>query len=186
MNRLRKRFRVGTFLWIALIWVFLMGEFTWLNLLAAVVVGFLIVLLLPLPPMPLDSVALRPSQLLSLLWFWITGLVRGSISVAWLAVRPAAPPPAGLIVVPMRVETELAMFVGLVLYNLQPGGTVTDVDLGNRRWVIHLIDAHSPQKIAQERQKVADLEQQLIAAFEGDPQEERTDTWRLPRYRKGD
>ncbi len=178
MNRLKKRFRLGAFLWIALVWFFLMGEFSWLNLLAAVVVGFLIVVLLPLPPMPLEHVAFRPAQILSLLWFWITGLISGSISVAWLAMRPAAPPPTGLIVVPMRLETELAMFVGLVLYNLQPGGTVTDVDLSNRRWVIHLIDAQTPEKVEQERQKVADLEKRLIATFEGGSGPRSADTGR--------
>lgn len=167
MRSLKNRFRVGTFFWIMLVWLLLMGELTWLNLLAAAGVGALIVLLLPLPPAPVEHVVFRPVAIAKLLGFWLAGLVSSSVKVAWLALRPAQPPRTGIISMPMRLETEFAMFVGMVLYNLQPGGTITDIDLTNRRWLIHLIDAATPETIVTERAKVEALEKRLIETFEG-------------------
>ena len=66
----------------------------------------------------------------------------------------------------MRVESELILAFGTTLYNLQPGGTVTDIDVGNREWTVHLLKAESQSEIDQARAAVAMLEKRLIAAFE--------------------
>ena len=53
-----------------------------------------------------------------------------------------------------------------MLYNLQPGGTVTDIDIANRMWTIHVLDADDEEDLRREIQNVADLEATLIHTFE--------------------
>lgn len=52
------------------------------------------------------------------------------------------------------------------LYNLQPGGTVTDIDIANRMLTIHILDAASEAEIEKEVANVAQLEASMIEIFE--------------------
>ena len=66
----------------------------------------------------------------------------------------------------MRVESELVMYLATSAYNLQPGGSVTDLDIANREWTIHVLDADTPADIQREIDNVAKLERQMIEIFE--------------------
>jgi len=59
------------------------------------------------------------------------------------------------------------LYLATCAYNLQPGGTVTDIDLANREWTVHILDADSDAAIAREIENVQKLERQMIAIFEG-------------------
>ena len=91
---------------------------------------------------------------------------KASVKVAWLALRPQEPPKTAILNVPMRVQNDLVLSFATVLYNLQPGGSVTDIDIANRMRTVHVLDAASPDAIKNEIQNVADLERNLIHVFE--------------------
>ena len=57
-------------------------------------------------------------------------------------------------------------YLATCAYNLQPGGTITDIDLANREWTIHVLDASTPADIEREIANVATLERQMIGIFE--------------------
>lgn len=166
MTSLNRRFRPLGLLWLTAMWCLLYGEITVANIAAGLAIGIVIQLVFPLPALPLQAVNVDWGELIKLLWMFVTGLISGAISVSWLAIRPAAPPKSAILTAPMRVESDFAMVTGVSLYNLQPGGTVLDLDLATHTWTVHLLDASTPAKIEQGLADIAELERHLIATFE--------------------
>ena len=97
---------------------------------------------------------------------WLRDLAVASTKVAWLALRPAEPPRNAILNVPMRLSSELVLYFATCAYNLQPGGSVTDINLADREWTIHVLDADNEQAIEREIANVAKLERQMIEIFE--------------------
>ncbi|ANE04906.1 Na+/H+ antiporter subunit E [Corynebacterium crudilactis] len=166
MNGFKRRFRPLFILALTLMWVMLMAEFTWANFIGGFLVASAIVLFLPLPSMPIENISIRWGSFILLILNWFKDLAVASVKVAWLALRPADPPHTAILQVPMRVQNDLVLSFATVLYNLQPGGTVTDIDIANRMWTIHVLDADDDEDIQREIQNVADLESNLIHTFE--------------------
>lgn len=162
----KRRFRPFFILWLTFMWIMLMGEFSWANLIGGFLVAVAIVLFLPLPAMPTGNISIRWGALILLLLTWLWDLAQASVKVAWLALRPQAPPRTAILNVPMRVQNDLVLSFATVLYNLQPGGSVTDIDIANRMWTIHVLDADSSEAIENEIHNVATLERNLIHVFE--------------------
>ncbi|MDO5511677.1 Na+/H+ antiporter subunit E [Corynebacterium sp.] len=163
---IRRRFRPWFIVWITLMWCLLMGEFTWANLISGLLVGSLIVFGLPLPAMPITGLSVNWGLLIVHMLGWFKDLAVASVKVAWLALRPAGPPKSAIVKVPMRVSNELVLSFATVLYNLQPGGAVCDIDIANRTWTVHLLDADNERALAREIETIATLERRMIRIFE--------------------
>lgn len=161
------RFRPLTVAWLAFMWVLLMGELTWGNALAGVLLGLVIVLGLPLPRVPRSGNRVNWWKLLGFIGEWTWDLLAASAKVAWLSLRRADPPKNAILRVPMRLDNELVLYLATCAYNLQPGGAVTDIDLANREWTIHVLDADTDADIEREIANVQKLERQMIDIFEG-------------------
>ncbi|WKD58677.1 Na+/H+ antiporter subunit E [Corynebacterium caspium] len=167
LQGVKRRFHAPMVLWITVMWIALNGEISWGNGLAGFLIGAGVVLLLPLPDPPIPATATINWTLFGrylLHWFW--QLIRASFEVAWISIRPQKPPQAAIITAPMRVDNELVLALATALYNLQPGGSVTDIDIANRTWTCHLLRADSEAQIAKEIQAIADLEKAMIEIFE--------------------
>ncbi|NLA56105.1 MAG: Na+/H+ antiporter subunit E [Corynebacterium humireducens] len=163
---LKRRFRPWFIVWITIMWCLLMGEVTWANVIGGLLVGCLIVFGLPLPAMPIAGLSVNWWLLFVHMLTWFRDLAVASTKVAWLALRPAEPPKSAIVRVPMRVSNELVLSFATVLYNLQPGGSVSDIDIANRMWTVHLLDAGTEQALAHELETIATLERRMIRIFE--------------------
>lgn len=161
-NRLHPSFVV----WITLLWLLLMGEVSVANVVGGLAVALAIVLFLPLPAMPVAETHISWGKLVLHQVVWVVELLQASVKVAWLALRPEAPPKTAILAVPMRVESELVLSYAVLLYNLQPGGAVTDIDIANRMLTIHVLDAPNEDAIEREIAAVATLERRMIEIFE--------------------
>lgn len=161
------RFRPLTVAWLTFMWILLMGQLSWGNLVAGLGLGLLIVLALPLPPVPRSGNRVNWLKLAAFGAEWFFDLLVASAKVAWLSLRRAPQPRNAVLRVPMRLSNELVLYLATCAYNLQPGGTVTDIDLANREWTIHVLDAEGDAAIAREIANVQKLERQMIAIFEG-------------------
>ena len=161
------RFRPLTVAWLTFMWILLMGQLSWGNLVAGLGLGLLIVLALPLPPVPRSGNRVNWLKLAAFMVEWFFDLLVASAKVAWLSLRRAPQPRNAVLRVPMRLSNELVLYLATCAYNLQPGGTVTDIDLANREWTIHVLDADTEADIAREIANVEKLERQMIAIFEG-------------------
>ncbi|AKK11898.1 Na+/H+ antiporter subunit E [Corynebacterium uterequi] len=166
LRKIRQRLRPLFILWTIAMWCLLMGEVTWANLLAGLGVGVLVAVALPLPAMPIAGIKVHWGLLLAFIAEWLWDLLVASVKVAWLAVRRQDPPRTAIVTLPMRVANELVLYFACVSYNLQPGGTITDIDIANRTLTIHLLDADDDVDLQREANNVAELERRMIRIFE--------------------
>ncbi|RNE49903.1 Na+/H+ antiporter subunit E [Corynebacterium alimapuense] len=160
------RFHPWFVVWITIMWCLLMGELTWANLIGGLLVGIAVVMALPLPAMPTAGQGVRWLSLFGYLVIWNRDLLVASFKVAWLSLRPAPLPRTAIVKVPMRVSSELVLSFATALYNLQPGGAVSDIDIANRTWTVHLLNAGSDEALRHELNLIADLERRMIHIFE--------------------
>ncbi|MCT1684065.1 Na+/H+ antiporter subunit E [Corynebacterium appendicis] len=163
---LSDRFRPWFIFWMTLMWILLMGEITWANVVAGAGLGLAITMLLPLPKLPTGGVSVDLPKLVVFLIRWVGELLVAAVQVSWLAIRPADPPKSAIFKVPMRLNSELALYFATCAYNLQPGGCVTDIDLANRTWTIHVLSAGTQKDVEKALADVDKLERSMIAIFE--------------------
>ncbi|WPF65884.1 MULTISPECIES: Na+/H+ antiporter subunit E [unclassified Corynebacterium] len=163
----RNRMRPLTLFWITLLWCGLMGEVTWANVIAGLLVGLGVILILPLPRLPIAHLPVEWKALFVFLGYWLKELFTSSFEVAALALRPRALPKTAIVQAPMRVNSELILTLATGLYNLQPGGCITDIDIANRMWTVHLVNASTPEDIERELAVIRALERSMIDIFEG-------------------
>ncbi|MHA2789890.1 Na+/H+ antiporter subunit E [Corynebacterium sp. S7] len=166
ITKLRSSLRISFVLWITFMWIVLMGELSWANFFGGLAVGFGVVLFFPLPAMPISNIRISWGPLFKFVIQWFGDLIVASAKVSWLALRPQKPPKTAILNVPMRVSNELVLYFATSAYNLQPGGTVTDIDIANRMWTIHVLDADDDEDIQREINNVAELEHRMITIFE--------------------
>lgn len=162
----RHRFRPAFVAWLTFMWVLLMGEVSWGNVVAGFLLAVLVVLALPLPKVPRSGNKIHWPRLFGFVLEWLWDLILASAKVAWLSLRPAPQPKNAILRVPMRVSNEMVFYLATSAYNLQPGGTITDIDLANREWTIHVLDADTDADIEREIANVQKLERQMIGIFE--------------------
>ena len=152
---IKHRFRPWFMVWIVVMWCMLMGEVTVANLVGGLLVSLFIVFALPLPAMPVAGISVSWGKLLVFMAQWFVELMEASIMVGWLAVRPQPVPKTAIVKLPMRVENEFILSLAVSLYNLQPGGTVSDIDIANRMLTIHLLNADSEEDLERESRPYA-------------------------------
>ncbi|KAA8730686.1 Na+/H+ antiporter subunit E [Corynebacterium tuscaniense] len=165
-HNLTDRFRPWFIVWLTVMWILLMGEFTWANTVAGLLLGTVITMLLPLPKLPTSGIKVDVPKLFIFVVRWVGQLIVAAIHVSWLAIRPADPPRSAIFKVPMRLDSELALYFATCAYNLQPGGCVTDIDLANRTWTIHVLSAGTQKDVEKALADVKKLERSMIEIFE--------------------
>lgn len=163
----KNRFHVSFFVWIIIMWTMLMGEISWANTFGGAAVAFFVLLALPLPATPTKGISISWGRLLLFLLIWLRDLAAASVKIGWLAIRPKEPPKTAILNVPMRVSNDLVLAFATAAYNLQPGGSVSDIDIANRQWTIHVLHADDEEDIQREIDNVLALERRMIAIFEG-------------------
>ncbi|MDR7330329.1 Na+/H+ antiporter subunit E [Corynebacterium guangdongense] len=163
----RNRFHFPFFVWIILMWTLLMGEISWANTFGGAAVALIVMLALPLPATPTKGIRISWGRLLLFGLIWLRDLAVASVKVGWLAIRPQEPPKTAILTVPMRVSNDLVLAFATAAYNLQPGGSVSDIDIANRLWTIHVLDADDESDIKREIDNVLTLERRMIDIFEG-------------------
>ena len=159
--------RVFMTLWLTFAWVLLWGTFHIGTIAAGLLVAILVMVVLPLPRVPVEGL-LRP---VSTVWLVIMVgyyLVRSSFTVAWLSVRPTAPPRPAVLRAPMRLKSDFTLALAVNTLNLMPGGIVVRVDPVARYVYIHVLDTGTDEAVENFRRQTAHIEQLYQRAFERD------------------
>lgn len=163
--------RVFMMLWLTVAWVMLWGPVEVGTIVAGVLVAIVVMVLLPLPRVPVEGL-LRPVSTVWLVIVVAYYLVRSSIAVAWLSVRPQAPPRSAVLRAPMQLKSDFTLALAVNTLNLMPGGIVVRVDPVARYVYVHVLDAGSPEAVERFRRQTAHVEQLYVRAFE------RPEDWR--------
>ncbi|MEH0828967.1 MULTISPECIES: Na+/H+ antiporter subunit E [unclassified Micromonospora] len=149
--------------WLVVVWNLLWGEFSWGNLLGGTVVGIAVLLFFPLPAVSFGG-RLRPRALLVLLVTFVAELVRASVRIAAIAVRPGYRPRGAIIRVRLRVRTDLNLALTAELLSLVPGTLILDVDRDGGALYVHVLDVRRPQDLIDSRARVLAVEERVVRA----------------------
>ncbi|WP_163801556.1 Na+/H+ antiporter subunit E [Mycolicibacterium sediminis] len=151
--------------WLVLVWVLLWGDVSAANVVGGLVVALVIVLLLPLPPVPIEG-RLHPISLLRLIVQVGYYLVKSSLQVAWMAISPRPPPRAAVLRAHLALKSDLVLALAVSTLNLIPGGIVLEIDQTRRMIYVHVLDAGTERAVQRFYHQVAEVERLMIAAFE--------------------
>lgn len=157
--------RVFMLVWLGFAWVMLWGTWNIGTILAGVLVGVVIMVFFPLPRVPVEGLV-RPLSTLWLVLVVAYFLVRSSLTVAWLSVRPAPPPSPAVLRAPMRLKSDFTLALAVNTLNLMPGGIVVRVDPLRRVVYIHVLDAGTEKARDTFYRQVATVEKIYLRAFE--------------------
>lgn len=157
--------RLFMLLWLTFTWVLLWGSIEIGTIAAGLLVALAVMVLLPLPRVPVEGL-LRPVSTAWLVIMVSYYLVRSSLAVAWLSVRPSPPPRSAVLRAPMRLKSDFTLALAVNTLNLMPGGIVVRVDPVARYVYIHVLDAGSDEAIEDFRRQTAHVEQLYLRAFE--------------------
>ncbi|GAA2229474.1 Na+/H+ antiporter subunit E [Promicromonospora sukumoe] len=154
----------------ALLWVLLWGDLSFGNVLSGAVLGALVALAFPLPPIGTGA-TVRPGPLLHLLGRFVGDLVLASFQVAWTAVVPrrqargGSTPHGALVSVRLRSDSDLFIATTAGLSSLVPGTLVIDLDRPSRTLRLHVLDIAASGGPEGVRDATQDLEARVLRAF---------------------
>ncbi|GAB3129956.1 Na+/H+ antiporter subunit E [Tsukamurella serpentis] len=157
--------KLGQLAWLDAVWVMLWGQVTWGNIVGGLIVGLVILLLLPLPPVPVEG-RVHLGSLLKLLAVFAIEMFKSSVQVAWMAVRPGPPPMSAVLRAKVRIKSDLVLTLIVDVMNLIPGTMVIDIDTKRRLLYTHVVDVSSERAVRQFYRSTERLERLFISAFE--------------------
>lgn len=159
--------RATMVMWLVAVWLLLWGTLSAANVISGIAVALFITVLLPLPTVPVQGRP-RPFSILRLVLSVNWWLVRSSLQVAWLTLRPGPPPQTAVLRAKLNLKSDLVLALGVNILNLTPGTLVVEIDQQRRLVYVHVLGVDSPGSVDSFHKQVADLEKLLVAAFERD------------------
>ncbi|WP_078354296.1 Na+/H+ antiporter subunit E [Mycobacteroides chelonae] len=159
--------RIWILVWLMLVWTMLWGNFSVANTVTGLLVALVITVLLPMPRLPVEG-RLHVGSMIRLACTVAYYMVVSSLQVAWLAIRPGAPPLSAVLRAQLSVKSDLVMALLLNTLTIIPGSVVLEIDQERRLAYVHVLDVGSPKAVATFYAQLRQLERLFIAAFERD------------------
>lgn len=153
---------------LAVVWVMLMGQVTWMNVISGLLLAMLIQWLFPMPSLT-AQLRVHPWKTAVLLARFAFDLVRASWHVAWLAIRPRPVGRGSLVDVQLHLHDDLRRTIIAEFTSLVPGTVVIDVHPETSILTIHVLDITDEDQLRRERENIWALERRVAAALEVRP-----------------
>ncbi|MCH1864947.1 Na+/H+ antiporter subunit E [Nocardioides sp. CFH 31398] len=150
-------------LWLTLVWAALWGSAAPLILVSGVLVGVVVSLVFPLPPLR-AAPRIHPWPLLVLLGRFLVDLVVASAQVVWVTLRPGTPRSA-VIEVDLLTESDLVMTFTGQLVSLIPGSVIVEARRSTHTLFLHVLDVTDDRGVDEARKSVLAQEQRVLRAF---------------------
>jgi multicomponent Na+:H+ antiporter subunit E len=165
--------RPGIAVWLTAVWVGLWGSISVANLLGGLAVALALLTLLPLPEVPARGVV-RPWGVARFLGYFAFDLVRASLQVIGLVLRPRKQLRQGVVAVEVvGASDQLLTLLGNAI-SLTPGTLTLEVDRERRILYVHLLQLDAdPGAVHRVRRDILRLERLAIGAI-GSPQARTT------------
>ena len=146
------------------LWMLLWGEFSWLNLLVGLVVGIVVTVAFYLVPVQLSG---RVHPLHTVVFFvrLIVDIVRASVDVSWLAVKPRLVTSNAILEIRLRTRSDLILTWTAVATSIVPGSIVVEIDRESSILYLHVLNMQSASDIEQFRRRVLDTERRIVRGF---------------------
>ena len=154
---------------LTIVWVLLWGNIGPLTVLGGALAALLVMTVFPFPAVMWKG-RFRPLPAVRLVATFVADLLVASVQVAWIAIRPAAPPRSAVIRVQLATRSELLLTITAELISLVPGSLLIELDSARGHLWLHLLDGSTPERIEQARARALAQESRVIAAL-GSPSE---------------
>ena len=149
---------------LVVLWMLLWGEFSWLNLLVGLLVGIFVTVAFYLVPVQVSG-RLHPLHTVVFLVWLILDIVRASIDVSWLAVKPRLVTSNAILAIQLRTRSDLILTWTAVSTTIVPGSIVVDIDREASILYLHVLNMHSARDIESFRRQVLDTERRIVRGF---------------------
>lgn len=160
----RFRFRPLSILGMTAVWIILWGSISPMVIVSGVLLGWVIGIVFPLPPMHWEG-RFRPLGFLNLVWHLIHDLVVSSFRMIRLAFAKKVDLNAGIVRVDLDSDNDLYQVQVAELISLVPGTVVVEVVRHPRRLYLHAIDLIGPDPVERVQRMTHDVELRVVKAF---------------------
>lgn len=156
-----------TVAWMGLAWCLLWRDFSIANLLSGVLLGVLVQVAFPLPPLVLPG-RIRPLSVAVFLLTFAWDMLRASLDVSWQVLRWWRPPRSAVLEVDLDSGSDLVLtFVSLVV-TLVPGSVVVEARRSTHTLFVHVLDAVDADGVERAREHVLAVERRVVRALGAD------------------
>lgn len=159
----RRNLQPLSVVWGAVVWVALWGDLSVANVLAGALLGLVVALVFPLPPLP-GGVRIRPVALLRVLGAFVVDVVVASIDVIRVILRPGDLRNS-VIAVKMRSDSDLVATIVGEMHSLVPGSIAVDVRRSDHTVYLHVLDTPDEASVQETRRRAATMESRVAAAL---------------------
>lgn len=171
--------RLGTIVWLTILWVLLWRDVSVANVASGVVVAVLVELAQPGRRERTDQHVVRPLALLSFIGYFAVKLVESNLVLAREVVTPTNQIRTGVIAVPLHPCSELVVTLVANAVSLTPGTLTLEVrQLETPTLYVHVLHLHDVERA---REDVKELARRAAAAFPTRPALPSTKPDRTPR-----
>ncbi len=162
--RQRFRFRPLSTASLAIVWVILWGSVSPLVIVSGILLGYLIGVFFPLPPMHWQG-RLRPVGIAILISRQIFDLTKSSLRVMQLVLARKVNLNAGVVRVDLLTDDDLYQVQVAEMISLVPGTVVIEVVRNPRRLYLHVIDLIADDAVEQVQEMSYGVESRVVRAF---------------------
>ena len=156
-----------TMIWLVAVWVLLWGDLSVGNVLAGAIVAVLVTGALRMTPIDFHG-RLHLGGLVVLVARFAWDLVRASVEVSWVALRPRHTPHGAVIGVQLRNHSDLYLTMTAELCSLVPGSLVVEAQRLTGMLYLHVLDVEQSGGVEAARKTVLDQEERVLRAFASD------------------
>ena len=147
---------------LALAWVVLSGNFSGLNLVMGLVLGYITMVLIEPQVESLAGYPARVPRILRFIGFFISELVLANLKVAYDILTPPWHMKPGVIAMPLEARTELEITLVAHLISLTPGTLSLDVSDDRKVLYIHAMFLDDEEEL---RRNLKEMECRALELF---------------------
>lgn len=163
-RRLRFRFQGRAVVLLALIWVMLWGEFSLINILFGVALGWLITVVFWLSPIHYYG-RVHPLRVVVLMATTLVDLAVASVQLTMVAFRPKVDLSPGIVRVDLLSDNDLYQVAVAELISIVPGTLVVETRRRPRAIYLHVFDLPDAGAVERERAHALSIERRFVEAF---------------------
>jgi multicomponent Na+:H+ antiporter subunit E len=169
MTTRKDRFgRLANQLWLyaglVLLWMLLWGQFTWLNLLTGAIFSAIVSAGFYLPAVQLSG-RLNLARAVVFLARLVFDIVRASVDVALLALKPRYTASNAILAIHLRTRSDLIATWTAVATSIVPGSLVIDIDRVESTLYLHVLNMGSLADTERFRRSVLATERRIVLAI---------------------
>lgn len=150
--------------WLTLVWVALWGDVSVANALGGAVLGVLVCLVFPLPPLRMQ-LRVRPLPLARLVLRFLADVVVASVEVAWKTMQLHRLPRNAVIEVDLKTQSDFVLTVVAEMVSLVPGSLVVEARRSTHTLFLHVLDVGDLRGVERMREQVFALERRVVLAL---------------------